>query len=205
MLTDQEYTQILDFKRDLHMHPELSLQEFRTTEKIREALSAIPGVEILPFQAETGVVARICGKLPGPETMLRADIDALPQTEQYESPWKSTVPGVMHACGHDFHSAALIGAALMLSRANAEGNLKGTVDLLFQPAEEGTLGARLYIDSGLFDLTCFIRTAVSACTTGLPSRPAGSSSMKVRSCRRRGILPSGFMASAGTAPCLTSM
>ena len=152
MLTDQEYTQILDFKRDLHMHPELSLQEFRTTEKIREALSAIPGVEILPFQAETGVVARICGKLPGPETMLRADIDALPQTEQYESPWKSTVPGVMHACGHDFHSAALIGAALMLSRANAEGNLKGTVDLLFQPAEEGTLGARLYIDSGLFDL-----------------------------------------------------
>ena len=152
MLTDQEYTRILDFKRDLHMHPELSLQEFRTTEKIREALSAIPGVEILPFQAETGVVARICGKLPGPETMLRADIDALPQTEQYESPWKSTVPGVMHACGHDFHSAALIGAALMLSRANAEGNLKGTVDLLFQPAEEGTLGARLYIDSGLFDL-----------------------------------------------------
>ena len=152
MLTDQEYTRILDFKRDLHMHPELSLQEFRTTEKIREALSAIPGVEILPFQAETGVVARICGKLPGPETMLRADIDALPQTEQYENPWKSIVPGVMHACGHDFHSAALIGAALMLSRANAEGNLKGTVDLLFQPAEEGTLGARLYIDSGLFDL-----------------------------------------------------
>lgn len=83
--------------------------------------------------------------------MLRADIDALPQTEGYESPWKSKNPGVMHACGHDFHTAALLGAALLLQRAKSDGALCGTVDLVFQPAEEGTTGACMMIDAGLFD------------------------------------------------------
>ena len=169
-LTELEYQRILDFKRDLHMHPELSMKEYRTTEKIKEFLGTIPEVEILPLPVETGVVARIkgCRNLQGdtsetgdtaagtsaaaPEVMLRADIDALPQTEEYESPWKSQNEGVMHACGHDFHTASLLGGALLLARMRREGTLKGDVDLVFQPAEEGTRGARALIDAGLFDL-----------------------------------------------------
>ena len=83
--------------------------------------------------------------------MLRADIDALPQTERTEIPWRSQVPGVMHACGHDLHAAALCGAAMLLSRAARDGRLTPTMDLVFQPAEEGTTGARTLIDAGLFE------------------------------------------------------
>ena len=151
-LTDEEYHRILGFKRDLHMHPELSGKEYETTKKIRAFFEERPEFEILPLEAPTGLVVRICGSQPGPEIMLRADIDALPQTEAYDSEWKSQVPGVMHACGLDFHTAALLGGAMILERAKAEGCLKGTVDLVFQPAEEGTTGARKLIDSGLFGL-----------------------------------------------------
>lgn len=151
-LTDAEYQRILSFKRDMHMHPELSQKEFRTTEKIKEFLSSIPSCQILSLPTETGVLARIEGVENGPEIMLRADIDALPQTEEIESPWKSVTPGVMHACGHDFHTASLLGAALLLARAKEQGELRGTVDLVFQPAEEGTTGARMLIDAGLFEL-----------------------------------------------------
>ena len=151
-LTKEEYESILRIKRDLHMHPELSGEEVRTTQVIRDFLKGIPGVELLDLPVKTGVAARIKGKGEGPETMLRADIDALPQTEDYESPWKSVNPGVMHACGHDFHTAALLGGAMILSRAAAAGELKGCADLLFQPAEEGTTGARQMIDAGLFDV-----------------------------------------------------
>lgn len=176
-LTGPEYQRILDFKRDMHMHPELAHREYRTTEKIREFLGGLPSCRLLPLSVETGVVARIEGGGGGPEVMLRADIDALPQTEQVESPWKSQSPGVMHACGHDFHTAALLGAALLLERASAGGDLAGSVDLVFQPAEEGTTGARMLIDAGLFDLIhpdyCFglhnwpsVRTGKIVCHEG---------------------------------------
>lgn len=151
-LTEAEYQRILDFKRDMHRHPELSQREFRTTEKIRAFLETLPSCRALPLPVKTGVLARIEGRGEGPEVMLRADIDALPQTEQFESPWKSENPGVMHACGHDFHTAALLGAALLLDRAAELGELAGRVDLVFQPAEEGTTGAGMMIDAGLFDL-----------------------------------------------------
>ena len=150
-LTQEEYDRVLAFKRDLHMHPELSLEEFRTTEKIREILQTIDGVEILALPVPTGLVARIRSG-EGPEVLLRADIDALPQTEGYESPWKSQTEGVMHACGHDFHTAALVGAAMILSRAGKEGSWQGTADLVFQCGEEGTHGARKMIEAGLFSL-----------------------------------------------------
>ena len=176
-LTQEEYQQVLDFKRDLHMHPELSGQEYETTKKIRAFFAARPAFEVLPLDVPTGLVVRICGDEAGPEIMLRADIDALPQTECFESPYKSQVPGIMHACGHDFHTASLIGAAMILERAKAESSLKGTVDLLFQPAEEGTTGARKLIDAGLFDLirpdACFgvhnwpsVETGKVACHEG---------------------------------------
>ena len=150
-LTEKEYEIILNIKRDLHMHPEVAHDEFRTTKAIREALERIQGVEFIEWQLETGLVARIQGDGTGSEVMLRADIDAIEQTEEYESSWKSQNPGVMHACGHDFHTSSLIGAAHILSRFKAQGELKNTVDLLFQPAEEGTTGARMLIDGGLFD------------------------------------------------------
>ena len=130
-LTEEEYRQILEIKRDLHRHPELSLKEYRTTGVIRSFLEKLPGMELSGPGTETGVLARIHGNGEGPEVMLRADIDALPQTEAYESPWKSENPGVMHACGHDFHTASLLGAALLLQRAKDAGELRGMADLLF--------------------------------------------------------------------------
>ena len=151
-LTDEEFKKALSLKCDLHMHPELSNEEYRTTGKIRKLLSALPGVKILPLSSDTGLAARIEGKKGGKEIMLRSDIDALPQTEEYESPWRSRVPGAMHACGHDLHTASLYGAALVFSRLFEAGDLKNTVDLVFQPAEEGTTGARKLIDAGLFHL-----------------------------------------------------
>ena len=184
-LSDGEYSRILEFKRDLHMHPELSGEELETTKKIKAFLQTLPDFRILPLETETrtGVVAQIRGRweldsqrepedqrmpdgqrepedlrMPDgqrdacAEIMLRADIDALPQTETCESPWKSRNPGVMHACGHDFHTASLLGAALLLQRAKADGRLHRTVDLVFQPAEEGARGARMMIEAGLFDL-----------------------------------------------------
>ena len=151
-LTNEEFEKALELKRDLHMHPELSNEEFRTTEKLKEVLSILPGVTILPLKTETGLAARLQGSRKGKEVMLRADIDALPQTEEYESPWKSRTHGVMHACGHDLHASSLAGAAMILSRLYEAGELENTVDLVFQPAEEGTLGARKLIDAGLFKL-----------------------------------------------------
>ena len=150
-LTARELEAVTALRHDLHSHPELSGEEYRTTEKIREFLSAIPGCEILELPVKTGLAARITGTDPTLEIMLRADIDALPQTEQAEIPWRSQIPGVMHACGHDLHTAALCGAALLLSRAALDGRLRPTMDLVFQPAEEGTTGARTLIDAGLFD------------------------------------------------------
>ena len=175
-LTEEEYRAVLAWKRDFHMHPELSLEEFRTTEKIKEILGGIDGVEILDLPVPTGVLAQIRSG-EGPEVLLRADIDALPQTEQYESPWKSQNEGVMHACGHDFHTASLLGAALILSRAKKSGHWQGTADLLFQCGEEGTHGARKMIEAGLFakvhPMRCFgmhnwpsVPSGAAVCTAG---------------------------------------
>jgi hippurate hydrolase len=148
-LTDDEINRLTVFRHDLHQNPELSGVEYRTTERIRELLSALPGCRILPLPVRSGVVAQIPGA--DSEIMLRADIDALPQTEQVDIPWKSTVPGVMHACGHDVHAAALCGAALLLSRMKSDGMTLPTVDLVFQPAEEMGSGARMLMEAGLFD------------------------------------------------------
>lgn len=199
-LTQPEYQRILDFKRDMHMHPELAHGEFRTTERIRAFLNDIPGCRCLPLPVETGVAARIEGCREGRETMLRADIDALPQTELWESPYKSLTPGVMHACGHDFHTAALLGAALLLSKARAQGALTGRVDLVFQPAEEGTTGARMLIDAGLFDLIhpdyCFglhnwpsVRTGRIVCHEGTLMAAKRNFEIRLRGAGGHGSMP----------------
>ena len=154
-LTDDELRMLTAFRHDLHQHPELSGRERRTSEKIRGFLSAIPECQLIDLPIETGVVARIT-RTPGTsgaptEVMLRADIDALPQTERVDIPWKSSVPGAMHACGHDLHTTALCGAALLLGRMRRECAVLPTVDLVFQPAEETGTGAQKLIDAGLFD------------------------------------------------------
>ena len=150
-LTEHELEAVTALRHDLHRHPELSGEEFRTTEKIQKFLSEISGCEILELPIKTGLVARIAGNDPALEVMLRADIDALPQTEQTEIQWRSQSPGIMHACGHDLHAASLCGAALLLGRAARNGSLRPTVDLVFQPAEEVTTGAATLINAGLFD------------------------------------------------------
>ena len=157
-LTDDELGMLTAFRHDLHQNPELSGQERRTSEKIRGFLAALPECQLIDLPIETGVVARIpgtlgaSGTLEAPaEVMLRADIDALPQTERVDIPWKSSVPGAMHACGHDLHTTALCGAALLLARMRREGAVLPTVDLVFQPAEETGTGAQMLIDAGLFE------------------------------------------------------
>lgn len=121
-----------------HSHPELSYEEFETTAKIRVILQE-EGIEILPYELETGLIAVINGEMPGPVQMLRCDIDALPMQEETGLSYASKYPGRMHACGHDFHVTAGIGCAILLQRQKKK--LAGTVKIVFQPGEETSLGA----------------------------------------------------------------
>ncbi|WP_248923996.1 amidohydrolase [Paenibacillus hamazuiensis] len=135
-------------RRDFHRHPELSMQEFRTTAAIKRLLEEA-GIRLMPIGLPVGAVAEIAGAEPGPTVALRADIDALPIQEETGLPFASEVQGVMHACGHDFHMTALLGAARLL-HARRE-RLRGSVRLLFQPAEEKGTGALALIEAGALD------------------------------------------------------
>lgn len=139
--------ELIEFRRDLHMHPELSFKEFRTTEKIKEKLISL-GIEIIDIGLETGVVGLLRGKEDGPTIALRGDIDALPIQELTDVPYKSKTDGVMHACGHDIHTTSVIGAAIILAGIKEE--LEGNVMFVFQPAEEINKGAKLMVEKGLF-------------------------------------------------------
>ena len=139
------------FFEELHMHPELSYEEYETTERIKLELAAA-GIEILQIPLKTGVTAIVRGAKPGKTYGLRCDIDALPIEEETDLPYKSKTPGKMHACGHDFHTAAVFGAALLLQERKEE--LQGTVKILFQPAEESSHGAETVLETGvLSDVT----------------------------------------------------
>ncbi len=131
-------------RREIHRHPELGFEEVRTAALVERELDAI-GIEHRRV-ARTGVVGVIRGALPGKVAALRADMDALPIAERSGEPFSSELPGKMHACGHDAHTAILLGAARVL-QAERE-NLHGTVVLLFQPAEEGPGGALPMIEAG---------------------------------------------------------
>ena len=136
----KEKQYIIDLRRDFHKHPELSLKEFRTSERIEEELDKL-GIRHFRV-SETGVVGIIEGKNAQERTVaLRADIDALPIEEVSGREYGSVNKGVMHACGHDGHTAMLLGAAKLLSE---EEDLKGTVRLLFQPAEEIGAGGKIF-------------------------------------------------------------
>ena len=146
------HPEITALRRDLHAHPELGFEEFYTSKRVHEALKVCGVDEIHTGIGKTGLVALIKGRGPsdghGKMIGLRADMDALPLTEHNDFAWKSATPGLMHGCGHDGHTAMLVGAARYLAETR---NFDGTAVLIFQPGEEGYAGARAMIQDGLFD------------------------------------------------------
>ena len=144
------HADITEWRRDLHMHPELQYDVHRTAGSVAEKLKAFGCDEVVTGLGRTGVVGVIRGKKGGPgKTIgLRADMDALPIEEASDLPYKSTVPGKMHACGHDGHTAMLLGAARYLAETR---NFSGTAVVIFQLAEEGGGGGKAMVDDGLMD------------------------------------------------------
>ncbi len=168
-------------RRHLHAHPELGLHEFQTSDFVAEKLAGF-GYQVHRGLGVTGVVATLAKGTGKRSIGLRADMDALPIQETTGLPYASQHPGRMHACGHDGHTAALLAAARYLAR---QGSFSGTLNLLFQPAEEGLGGARMMIEDGLFER--FPCDAVFG-LHNFPGYPLG----------RFGVRPGLFMASSDT-------
>lgn len=147
MITKEVIERATTHRRHLHMYPEVSGTEVETTRYIREALEAM-GLTCWNLKSKTGVVSEI-GNGEGPTLALRADIDALPIVEQTGLDYASKNEGAMHACGHDFHTASLLGAVQVLKEQ--EASLQGKVRFIFQPAEESNRGARALISEGVLD------------------------------------------------------
>ena len=140
---------IVSDRRTIHSHPEMAYDEQQTSTLVQARLRDL-GIPFRSGLATTGVVAQIKGELgDGPCVLLRADMDALPIEERSGVPFASEIPGVMHACGHDAHTAMLLGAAQLLLERRSR--FAGTVKLMFQPAEEGGAGAARMIDDGVLD------------------------------------------------------
>jgi amidohydrolase len=193
---DEGGEQVIAWRRDFHANPELSNREFRTSKIVAEQLEAM-GFEVKTGIAHTGVVGLLRGGRPGPVVALRADMDALPVTEQNDLPFRSTVratyngqeTGVMHACGHDAHVAIALGAARVL--AGMREQLTGTVMMIFQPAEEGPPkgedgGAELMLEEGLFEIAkpdaifgLHVWSALNAGQIGYRSGPMMASSDRI--------------------------
>ena len=146
---EAELSDVVELRRAIHADPEIGLNCPRTTGKLKAALAGLP-LEIHEGPSTTGFVAVLRGPHNGRTVLLRGDMDALPMTEETGLPFASRAPGRMHACGHDAHSAMLVGAARALSARRTE--LAGTVAFMFQPGEEGHHGARHMIDDGLLDV-----------------------------------------------------
>ena len=143
--------EIAAWRRDLHAHPELMYDVHRTAATVSEKLKAFGCDEVVEGLGRTGVVGVIRGRREGAGDKvigLRADMDALPIAEETDVPYKSTVPGKMHACGHDGHTAMLLGAARYLTETR---NFAGTAVVIFQPAEEGGAGGKAMVQDGLME------------------------------------------------------
>ena len=140
--------QFIDIRRDFHMNPELGMEEHRTSGIVAEYLRSL-GMEVQTGVANTGVVGLLRGIEDGPTVGLRADMDALPITEQSGAPYSSRIEGKMHACGHDGHTAILMGVAKLLSEVRDQ--IKGNVKFIFQPAEEGPGGAKPMVEAGVLE------------------------------------------------------
>src|SRR6478752_2374193 len=144
------HSDITAWRRDLHAHPELLFDVQRTAGTVAEKLKAFGCDEVVTGLGRTGVVGVIHGRKgsPGKTIGLRADMDALPIEEANDVPYRSTIPGKMHACGHDGHTAMLLGAARYLAETR---NFAGTAVVIFQPAEEGGGGGKAMVDDGLMN------------------------------------------------------
>ena len=143
------HAEITAWRRDFHANPELLYDVHRTAASVADKLKSFGCDEVATGLGRTGVVGVIRGRKPGPKVVgLRADMDALPIEEATDLPYRSTVPGKMHACGHDGHTAMLLGAAKYLADTR---NFAGTAVVIFQPAEEGGAGARAMLRDGLLD------------------------------------------------------
>jgi hippurate hydrolase len=147
LFTEADISSLIELRRDLHQHPELSWKEHRTATRLADAVTALGAVDVRRV-AGTGVVARFAGKnRNAPLVAVRGDIDALPIEEATGLPFTSSAPGVMHACGHDIHGTWAVGAALLLARNPAAGD----VLVVLQPAEEVGEGARAILETGALD------------------------------------------------------
>lgn len=147
-IVDEIANELIDIRRDLHRHPELGFQEVRTSGKIQSFLENL-GVSYRTGYGKTGVTALINPEAAGRLVGIRGDIDALPITEESGLPFISENPGVMHACGHDAHTAIALGVAAVLSKLGPD--FAGRAMVVFQPAEEGLGGARAMLEDGVFD------------------------------------------------------
>src|SRR5512143_2078037 len=141
-------TPMAELRRDLHRHPELGFQEVRTSGIVAKSLVEL-GLEVTTGIGKTGVVAMLEGQRPGPVVLLRFDMDALPILEETGADYASQNAGVMHACGHDGHTAVGLTVARLLHAHTQE--LAGSVKLVFQPAEEGLGGAQAMITDGVLE------------------------------------------------------
>lgn len=147
-LCEKYYERIKEIRHQIHMYPEDGFEEFKTSKLIVEELEKL-GIKTQANVAKTGVVGLIEGKYEGKTVLLRADMDALKLEEKADVEYKSKVPNMMHACGHDGHVAGLLGAAMILNEL--KDNLHGNIKLVFQPAEERDGGAKPMIDEGVLE------------------------------------------------------
>lgn len=161
---------IIDLRRQLHRFPELKYEEFKTSQLVQNTLNQL-GIPFVSGLAETGVMATL-GTGDSPCVALRADMDALPIHEETDVPFRSEVAGKMHACGHDCHTAMLLGAAKLLKERESE--LRGTVRLIFQPAEEGGAGGKRMRDEGVLENPDVERIFGLHVWTPLPTGSIGS-------------------------------
>ena len=164
-----------ELRRDLHAHPEIGYEEHRTSGVIASELEALGIEHATGLAGGTGVLAWLPGDGDQDAIGLRADIDALPITEETNAPWASTIPGRMHACGHDGHTAILLGTAGNLARISADRGLPRPVVMIFQPAEEGGGGGARMVEDGVLDGTVAPdRIERIYGLHGWPHAPAGS-------------------------------
>lgn len=148
-IIDRILPRIRQLRRELHAHPEPGYKEVATAARVSAMLEGLPGFALRRHVAVTGLVATLGAEKPGACVGLRADMDCLPIQEETGLPYASTKPGLMHACGHDGHTAALVGAALVLAQVREE--IRGPVKFIFQPAEEGGAGGRRMTEEGVLE------------------------------------------------------
>lgn len=177
---------VIDLRREFHMHPELSGQEVRTTRRVVEILGEL-GLEVRRWENMTGAVGVVRGGFSGLTLALRADMDALPIDELNEVSYKSQNPGVMHACGHDAHTAIMLGVARAVASSGWRSRTKGNLVFIFQPAEERVSGAREMISRGVLEdpsvdliMACHVAPDLPVGTLGLFSGPSHASADSFR-------------------------